>query len=61
MVLGKSACKGKATKHYEKFHDLWEDTDPGIVEVDDAKKRLDWVEGIADDPKFSFDTPHLNK
>jgi len=32
--------KGKATEHYEKFLGLWKDADPGIAEVDDAKKRL---------------------
>ena len=30
----------KALKHYEKFLDLWQDADPGIAEVEDAKKSL---------------------
>jgi len=36
----KKGWKGKAMEHYEKFLDLWKDADQGIIEVDDAKKRL---------------------
>jgi len=32
--------KAKAIEHYEKFLNLWKDADPGIAEVEDAKKRL---------------------
>jgi len=39
-IYERKSWKGKAIEHYEKFLDLWKDADPGIVEVEDAKKRL---------------------
>ena len=34
------AYKRKGIEYYNKFLDLWEDDDPGIAEVEDARKRL---------------------
>ena len=43
-MLGKiyeqKGWKGKAIENYEKFLQLWKDADPGIAEVEDARKRL---------------------
>jgi len=39
-ICEKQGKKGKAIEHYEKFLDLWNDADPGIAEVEDARSRL---------------------
>ncbi|NIM57364.1 MAG: protein kinase [Candidatus Aminicenantes bacterium] len=39
-IYEKKGMPKEAIEHYEKFLDLWKDADPGLPEVEDAKKRL---------------------
>ncbi len=38
-IFEQKGWKGKAIENYEKFLDLWKDADPGIAEIEDARKR----------------------
>jgi tetratricopeptide (TPR) repeat protein len=39
-IFEQKGNKAKAIEHYDKFLTLWKDADPGIAEVEDARKRL---------------------
>jgi tetratricopeptide (TPR) repeat protein len=49
-MLGKiaedKAEKVKACEHYQRFIDLWKDANPGIPEVEDARKRLEGLKKL---------------
>ena len=36
----RNALRDKTIEHYRKSLELWKDADPGIAEVEDAKKRV---------------------
>ena len=39
-IYEKQDNKTKAIEFYQKFLDFWKNSDPGIAEVEDAKKRV---------------------
>jgi tetratricopeptide (TPR) repeat protein len=46
MIYEEQDNKGKAIENYDKFLDLWKNADPGLVEVEDARKRLTGLKSL---------------
>ncbi len=41
LAYEKSGWRDQAISRYEEFLDIWQDADPGIAEIDDARERLE--------------------